>query len=296
MPVRRTVSHGLFGALGALAVALALGGCGMSTGNGLQGASGGSTWNSPNRTTSSGGEATPPPVMVPVLVVLRATAPADEDVRLDIGRIEIAGADQTVPLALRADLATHEVLPFVAGPKGATLFLARVQVPKKEYTEVRLFLTEEKSVAVREEKALPLGPLAFTAKAPKWTPDEKAVNVLTLTLDATKLTRGEKTAALPDGCFTASTALPAGSLVGKTAPILPTARVSIFLGGSKTALASAFPATQDGAFAFTNLPAGAYRVEVQSSGYTLAEPLKDLVTIGDKPVTLKPLVLIPDPR
>ena len=294
------VLHGVGILVGLLGV-LALAGCG-TTGNSLTGSSGtgadAGPWpQAPMRAKTATATTPSPddPPMAPLRVLLRAKSPKDElELRLTPLQVDVKFKEQWVPVTTGADIAKIEALPLRFDAKGAVSLLAKTQVPKRKYTQVRLRLDEKKSLlATTTQKWMLNAPTPVVLDLGEWTPDEKSQNMLCFTIDGSKITTSDTTATLPADAVTLAKGVPAGGISGKLSPTLPTAHVDIYWGKTKVLFASVNPAA-DGAFTVDQLPPGSYRLEMTTPGFHQIEPRKDLVHVEDKVIALHDTELTPD--
>jgi hypothetical protein len=285
-----------------LAALLALGGCttaGTNTTSGTGGESG--PWPTPPTQPSSSRPANDDTPSASLLVVLRAAAPEETQLRLAVTQIEFKvvekNVDRWVTVAKREDIAKHESDTHLFSAKGGTALLASVQVPRRKYVMARVTLDDGKSALIKEKKESKLDVKLPLFSLAEWTPDEKAANQLTLAVNSAKLEKAtEKTpATLPTEAFTLTPGVASGAVTGKVLPPMPNARVEFFWGTSKTALRAVAPAA-DGTFSVNDLPDGKYRIDVRANGFKLKEPLKEPVTVTPgKPLALDPLELVQAP-
>jgi len=279
-------------AIAALALAL-LAGCGTTGGTGTgYGADAGPWPSGPNRTAAT---PTPPEQAPPaaLTVLLTGKAAENQSLELEVTQVDLKYGDQWVPVANRDAIAKIEALPMRLTVKGNVAMLAapKTKVPKRKYTHLRLRFDDRKTKLVSGDKTLPLTVQA-TLELDEWTPDEKAVNTLTITLDGTKVTATKSSATLPPAALTVAKTTAAAGVSGKLVPPLPTARVDVYWGNTKFVLGTAAPNAQDGSFQIGSLPAGAYRLEVTNPGYHRAETPKDLLQLNDKALNLGEIQMV----
>jgi len=232
-----------------------------------------------------------------VLVVLRATAPAEEEMRLAVTGVQIKSGNSWFTLAQDTDIKATNPRGIRAGAKGAAVLLAKnIKVPKRKYTTLQLLLDNKKSVLVTSDGNQP-----FTLKNTQfvlkdWQPDEKKPwNVLAITLDGTQVTLDKNGAALPSEAASAQFAEANGSITGKLVPVSPTSRVETYCGESKISLGTDVPAATDGSFTIKNLPDGPYTLNFTTPGFRLSEPLKGPVyVVKNKAVKLDDIILTPE--
>lgn len=269
---------------------------GMTGGNGVGDAAG--PWpQAPTRTapTAAGRPAADEPPKAPVIVQLISKAAKEHEVRLDVERVEVKYLENWFPMVQRKDIADSETLPLRAGDKGATFLLVRTDIPRRAYTHLRLQLADAKTaLVVDEQTTLPLTLKGTTIELKELKLDDKKPNLITITIDGTKITTTAESATLPAEALTVTVSHPAGGVSGKVTPPMPNARVELFWKESKTLLGSGVPALSDGGFTITNLPPGHYRVEVRAPGHHLVEEVKGLVAVEQKIAALKPLALAAD--
>ncbi|MHB9110533.1 MAG: carboxypeptidase-like regulatory domain-containing protein [Armatimonadota bacterium] len=283
-------------AIACAGLALALfAGCGTTTGGTGTGygADAGPWPSGPSRTAATPtnqAEQAPPSALA---VMLRGKTAENQTLELEVTQVDLKFGDQWVPVANREAIAKIEALPLRIGAKGSTAMLAapKTKVPKRKYTHLRLRFDDRKTKLVAGDKKLPLT-LQATLELGEWTPDEKALNTLTVTLDGTKVTDTKSSATLPPAALTVAKTTTAAGLSGKLVPPLPTARVDVFWGNTKFVLGTAAPNAQDGSFQIGNLPAGAYRLEVVNPGYHRAETPKELLQLEDKAVSLGEIQMV----
>ncbi len=281
-------------ALGAL---LALVGCSTAgTTSGGTGAEAG-PWPTAPTQPSSSRPATDETPNAPLMVLLRAAAPEDTQLRLAVTQIEFKvvekNTERWVTVVKKDDVAKNEPAPLLFGAKGGTALLANVQVPRRKYTAVRVTLEDGKAALLKEKKESKLTVKLPQFPLPEWTPDDKLPNLLTLKLDIGKLVKATDTApaTLPAEAFSLTHGVATCILTGKVQPALPNAKVELFWGASKTALRTVAP-TADGTFSVSDLPEGKYRIDVRANGYALQNPPKELLNVtADKPLALDPLTL-----
>ena len=123
-------------------------------------------------------------------MVLRATAPADEELRLAVTGVQIKSGGSWFTLAKDTDIKASYPKAIRAGAKGIAVLLAKnVKVPKRKYDSLQLLLDNGNSMLLTSDGNQPLL-LKNTQFALKdWQPDEKKPwNVLVVTLDGTKVT------------------------------------------------------------------------------------------------------------
>ena len=287
--------HILLGCIFIAITALILAGCGATSGTGGTGygADAGPWSQSPNRATPTGQPEQVPNVALAVL--LRGKSAENEQIKLDIAQLELKYLDQWVPVTNRDAIARIETLPLIISQKGITAMLAtqKTMVPRRKYTHLRLRFDDKKTLLVRGEKELPLT-LQATLELGEWTPEEKAINTLTVTLDGTKVTATTGSATLPTNALTIAKGTASAGFNGKIVPASPTARVDAFWGNTKLVIGTAIPAAADGAFQIPNLPAGNYRLEVTNPGYHQADEDKKPITLDGKVLDLGNLKLLKD--
>lgn len=278
----------------AIAALALIAGCGTTGGTGTgYGADAGPWPSGPNRTAAAPAppaEQAPPAALV---VLLTGKAAENQSLELDVTQVDLKYGDQWVPVANRDAIAKIEALPLRLTAKGSVAMLAapKTKVPKRKYTHLRLRFDDRNTKLVSSDRKLPLTVQA-TLELDEWTPDEKAVNTLTVTLDGTKVTATKSSATLPPAALTVAKTTAVAGVSGKLVPPLPTARVDVYWGNSKFVLGTAVPNAQDGSFQVGNLPAGAYRVEVTNPGYRRAETPKDLLQLSDKAVKLGEIQMV----
>lgn len=275
---------------------LFLAGCGMNPGTSSSavGADAGPWPQGPNRTTALQRPAADQVPMVPLLVVLRAHSAKGEELRLDVGEVALKQADQWYTVTTRADMVRLQALPLVVPEQGTSALLAHTQIPRRKYSYVRVQLQDKSTAVVRGEVTLPLTVLETTKGLGDWTPDEKTPNVLTVTLDGTKVATTPDSANLPAEAMTVSRVLPNGGVSGKLTPALPGAEVKAFWGKSDVVLGSALPDARTGAFSIAHLPTGNYRLEFRTPGYRPVDPVKNPLVVKDKVILLDSLALTHD--
>lgn len=278
----------------AIAALALIAGCGTTGGTGTgYGADAGPWPSGPNRTAAA---PAPPAEQAPpaaLAVLLTGKAAENQSLELDVTQVDLKYGDQWVPVANRDAIAKIEALPLRLTAKGSVAMLAapKTKVPKRKYTHLRLRFDDRNTKLVSSDRKLPLTVQA-TLELDEWTPDEKAVNTLTVTLDGTKVTATKSSATLPPAALTVAKTTAVAGVSGKLVPPLPTARVDVYWGNSKFVLGTAVPNAQDGSFQVGNLPAGAYRVEVTNPGYRRAETPKDLLQLSDKAVKLGEIQMV----
>lgn len=242
-----------------------------------------------------------------ILVLLRAKTPQDnQELQLVPQQIELKYVEpktnkvQWMPVSGKTDIAAYETLPMRFGPKGSVTLLAKTQVPLRKYTQLRMRFDDSKSLLVNTDPAVvPTQKWSLNNISPllldlgDWTPDDKNPNMLMLTLDSNQLTKSVNTASLPMTAFSVSKSIPAAGIGGKVLPPLPTARVDVFWGKSKTLIETTNPGA-DGVYTIGHLPPGSYRLELTTPGFHQIEPRKDPVSVEDKVVTLADTQLTPD--
>lgn len=256
-----------------------------------------------------------------VLVVLRASTAEDQELRLAITGVQLNSGGQWFDLAKAAEIKANYPQPIRVVSKGSAVLLAKnAKVPKRKYSQCRLLVDGTNSLLVTASAKMPLT-LKNTAfmlkdlpdakpdstadstagqksKDKEWTPDaKKAWNVLVITLDGSKVVPSQDNsgATLPAEAASISLEDANGTVTGKMVPILPTARVEAYWGGSKISLGSDTPTAQDGSFTIKNLPDGAYTLDYTTPGYRLVDPAQESVSVAKgKTATLKDVVLTPE--
>jgi hypothetical protein len=195
-------------------------------------------------------------------------------------------------VATAEDLAKQEPQPLRFTAKESFALLARASIPRQQYSYIRLTFAKEKSMLVREKTAdTPLIVENATLPIGEWTPSDTKPNLITVTLDGSKVTIKDTAVLTADG-LSAKALSPTGGISGKLSPATPAARVDVYWGGSKLLLGSVAPSSQDGTFTVPNLPAGLYRVDIVAPNQRVAEPQKEPVPVEDKMVTLKAMELV----
>lgn len=232
-----------------------------------------------------------------VLVVLRATAPANEEVRLAVTGVQVKSGGSWFPLAKDTDIKANYPKAIRVGATGASALLANnTKVPKRKYSALQILLDTSNSVLVTSDGNQPLVVKNTVFDLHDWQPDEKKPwNVLVITVDGSKITLDQNGATLPaEGTGTLMEEAN-GSITGKLVPISPTSRVEACWGGSKISLGADVPSAQDGSFTIKNLPDGPYTLNFTTPGYRLAAPLKGPITVlKNKAVKLDDINLTPD--
>lgn len=276
-----------------------LAGCGatsgMTPGSSGIGADAGPWPTAPTRntnTTRPGADEAPD---APVVVILRAKAADNEELRLDVTGVEVKFGGSWFDVAKKSAITAITAMPARVDSNGASMLLSKGMVPKRKYTHFQIRLDDKKTMLVSGNSKIPLTVKSAIIELKEWTPDEKKkVNVLVVTLDGTKITRTAESATLPADAITVQPEEATGAISGKLDPTLPTATIEAFWSGSKTSFGSVAPAAQDGSFTISDLPAGPYTLEIRTPGYRLVKPLKDAVNVETKTVELKDLTLTPD--
>jgi hypothetical protein len=294
--MRATFFIGLAGAALAL---FFLAGCGTTTGGtgGGYGADAGPWPSSPARTTPTAA-GNPSAAQVPnaaLVVLLRGKASEEQALELDIAQIDLKYGDQWVTVTNREAIAKIESLPLRMTKGSLTAMLAgpKTTVPKRKYTHLRLRFDDRKTKLVAGEKKLPLT-LQATLELGEWTPDEKTINTLTVSVDGAKVTATGNSATLPADAISVAKGTAAAGVSGKIVPALPTARVEAYWGDTKVVIGSAVPSAQDGSFQIPDLPAGAYRLAIVTPGYHRDDPPKDPLLLEDKVVLLGDIRMLKD--
>jgi len=277
--------HMLFACAFCAMVATVIAGCGAAGGGGY-GADAGPWGQSPARTQPTQ-TARPPAEQVPdavIVVQLRGKAAENEVLKLDIAQIELKYQDQWAPVTNREAIAKIETLPLAITQQGYTALLAtpKTKAPRRKYTHLRLRFDDAKTAFVRDAKEVPLTVQASALDLGEWTPDDKAINTLLVTLDGTKVTATASSATLPSGALAVAKKTATAGISGKILPASPTARVDALWGQTKVVIGTAIPAAADGTFQIANLPAGSYRLEVTHPGYHQADEDKKPIVIEEK--------------
>ena len=276
-----------------------LAGCGTTTGGmGTGTGADAPPWGTPPTRTAStptGRPSTEQAPPVPLVVLLRGKAAEDQQLELDVTQVELKYGDQWVPVVNRDAIAKIEPLPLRVTSKGITAMLAspRTKVPRRKYTHLRLRFDDRNTRLVNGDKKLPLT-LQAALELGEWTPDDRAINTLTVNLDGTKVTATAGSATLPAGALTVTKGAAAAGINGKLVPPLPTARVDAYWSNTKVVIGSATPAGQDGAFQIPDLPAGYYRLEVTNPGYHWSNAPKSPLVLEDKVVPLGDIQMLKD--
>ena len=232
-----------------------------------------------------------------VLVVLRATAPAEEEIRLAVTGVQIKSGGSWFTLAKDTEIKANYPKQIRAGAKGTSALLAKnAKVPKRKYNGLQLLLDNNNSVLVTSDGNQPLTVKNTQFMLKDWQPDEKKPwNVLVITLDGTKVTVDQNGATLPVEASSETVEDANGSITGKLVPTSATARVEAFWGESKISLDAETPSPSDGSFTLKNLPDGPYTLNFTTPGFRLTEPMKGPVTVAkSKAVKLDDITLTPD--
>lgn len=286
--------------LGFLFAVLALAGifgCGTATtGASGYGADAGPWPQAPARSTPGGANPSASQVPdVPIVVLLRGKAAENQQLDLEVTQVDLKFESQWVPVANRDAIAKNESLPLHMTQKGIIAMLAtpKTKVPQRKYTHLRLRFDDRKTKLAQGDKKVPLT-LQATLDLGEWTPDDKTINLLTVTVDGTKVKATDSSATLPTEAVTVAKGTTTAGVTGKIVPAAPTARVDAFWGSSKVLIGTAVPTAQDGAFQITNLPAGSYRLEITNPGFHPADEKKNIVSVEDKVVALGDMQLVKD--
>ncbi len=284
-----------------LPVLFAFAGCGSmpanTVGSSGTGADAGPWPTAPARSTATNGTDPNAIPNTPVLVVLRATAPADEELRLAVTGVQIRSGGNWFALAKASDIKASYPKAIRAGAKGIAALLAKnSKVPKRKYNALQLLLDNGNSVLVTSDGNQPLVLKNTQFELKDWQPDEKKPwNVLVITLDGAKVTVDQNGATLPAEAISEQTEEATGSIAGKLVPVSPTSRVEAFWGDSKISLGTAVPSAADGSFTIKDLPDGPYTLNFTTPGYRLTAPLKAPVIVAkNKAITLDDITLTPD--
>jgi len=289
----------LIGCASAALALIFLAGCGTTTGTGTSGygADAGPWPSAPSRGTSAAGSHPGADQVpnVPLVVLLRGKTADAQALEVDITQVDLKYGDQWVPVANRDAIAKIETLPLRVTKGGITAMLAgpQTKVPQRKYTHLRLRFDDRKTKLVQGEKKLPLT-LQATLELGEWTPDEKAINTLTVTLDGTKVTATENSATLPASALAVTKGAASAGVSGKLVPVLPTARIAAYWGDTKVAVGNAVPNAQDGSFQIPDLPAGPYRLEITTPGYHRDETPKAPLLLDDKVMLLGDIQMVKD--
>lgn len=280
---RRWISLALF----AVAVLLGLAGCSsMSTTPTGGGASGyGANADLLPQRPATPNDAASTPLSVPMAVLVRASAADATSLTLAISKVELQYTEKNKDKdkLLWYTLADSKTLKKMALPplplqvstKGAIDLLSCGQVPTKDYSAIRLSFEKGTSFTLKQT-AMPLALETTTFTLSKWTLDPKITNVITLTLDGTKVVAATDSSAakLAASAVSISNGIAAGSISGKLTPAAGAAKIEAFWGESKVAMANAVAKTDDGTFTIANLPPGPYHLTITATGYHPTTALK----------------------
>ncbi|MHB9130594.1 MAG: peptidase associated/transthyretin-like domain-containing protein [Armatimonadota bacterium] len=276
-------------------LAFVLAGCSTSPGgytSGGTGADGGPWPTAPNRqqanTPARPSDAPPPANLV---VLLQGKSAKDQELQLNIDRIELKYEDKVQLVTTGVEIAKQEKLPLRFGEKGTTILLVKTQVPRRKYSHIQLRLADEKTSFVAGEQTQHLTLASSAFELGDWTPDEKKPNVITISLDGTKVATKGDSATLPTTGISVKTSIPKGGISGKLIPPATAGRVDIYWGTGKTLIGSAVPSPQDGTFTIENLPSGSYSVDIHVPGQRLIDPLTKPVNVEEKVLALPKLEL-----
>ncbi len=294
---RDFLRHGFYLLL--LPVLFALAGCGSvpatTVGSSGTGADAGPWPSAPQHNLSSTTDAPPP--NAPVLVVLRASAPAQEELRLAVTGVQLKSGGSWFTLANGADIKANYPKSIRVSANGAAALLAKnVKVPKRKYTALQFTLDNANSLLATSDGNQPLLVKTTQFVLKDWQPDEKKPwNVLVITLDGTKVTLDQNGATVPAEATSLQFADANGAISGKLVPTSTTARVEAFWGGSNISLGVDVPSAADGSFTIKNLPDGPYTLNFTTPGYRLTEPMKAPVAVANNKTTaLADIALTPD--
>ncbi|HEY3376842.1 MAG TPA: hypothetical protein VGL77_05045 [Armatimonadota bacterium] len=284
-----------------LLIGVVLAGCGTTpgssyAGNGGVGADAGPWPANPNQSLPDRNAGSSP--NVPLTVVLHATAAEHAKLSLQVVKVELNYEKQWITVNAKNVLDKLQPMPWSVGDTGGTALLANTQVPRRNYTAIRLVFNEAKTTVTMkpETPALPLKVNGAMQSLEGWVMDPKQPNTVTFTLDGTKITAAASSANVPEGALAISKGMPTGAISGKLTPYIASAKIQLLWGTSDYEFASATPLPPDGVFAIKNVPAGMYRVKVISSSHHLIDDLSKPMAVGEKEVALGELHLAENSR
>ena len=247
----------------------------------------------PNSTTTTA--ATPP--TVPLFILLRASAPEEKTISIAFSEIAAQytnsrGTAQWQVLATAQQLAgAQPSMPLIAGKDDAQALVSQIMLPTRSYRILRLKYQTTNTTVTHEEITVPLVIEASQYDLGDWTLHSSGKHLLTIALDGTKIAFSEKEARLPLEAVTVTPGMATGSIRGQLQPTDGKAlRVSAYWGSSKNPFANTLTQVADGAFAFTDLPPGQYRLAIDSDDYHVSEDLKP-ITVSTGEVSMDVLTL-----